>query len=112
MDGISSIPATGQYQYWYNAVKASGQSEPQPTSKSPPLVQSKNAADLSITPDNYQSIENRRAQYVYHKGLDQMVVKIIDTKTDKVVMEFPSAELQRVHVALREAIGLLIDKKA
>ena len=40
-----------------------------------------------------------------------MVVKVIDKETDKVIKELPSGELQRLHVRIREAIGLLIDEE-
>ncbi len=41
-----------------------------------------------------------------------MVVKVIDGNTDKVIKELPPKELQRVHMRIREAIGLLLDESA
>jgi len=40
-----------------------------------------------------------------------VVVKVIDGETDKVIKVLPPEELQRLHVRIREAIGLLFDEK-
>ncbi|MFW6250930.1 MAG: flagellar protein FlaG [Alkalispirochaetaceae bacterium] len=53
---------------------------------------------------------NRRLRFDYNEKLEQMVVKVIDASTDKVIKELPPEELQRVHIRIREAIGLLIDE--
>lgn len=53
---------------------------------------------------------NRRLRFDYNKELEQLVVKVIDATTDKVIKELPPEELQRVHIRIREAIGLLIDE--
>ncbi|MFP4301597.1 MAG: flagellar protein FlaG [Spirochaetaceae bacterium] len=53
---------------------------------------------------------NRRLRFDYNEKLEQMVVKVIDANTDKVIKELPPEELQRVHIRIREAIGLLIDE--
>ena len=54
---------------------------------------------------------NRRLQFSVNRDLDQMVVKVIDRNTDTVIKEIPPAELQRVHLRIREAIGLFIDER-
>ena len=56
------------------------------------------------------SILNRRLRFDYNEQLEQVVVKVIDASTDKVIKELPPEELQRVHIRIREAIGLLIDE--
>ena len=53
---------------------------------------------------------NRRLKFSINEELNQVVVKVIDKETDKVIKELPSREIQRLHVAIREAIGLLIDE--
>ncbi len=39
-----------------------------------------------------------------------IIVKVIDPSTDKVIREIPPAELQTLHQSLREAVGHLINK--
>jgi flagellar protein FlaG len=40
----------------------------------------------------------------------QVIVKVIDKETDKVIKELPPEELQRLHRNIKEAIGLLYDE--
>ncbi|MFP4152217.1 MAG: flagellar protein FlaG [Alkalispirochaeta sp.] len=53
---------------------------------------------------------NKRLSFDYNEQLEQMVVKVIDRETDTVIKELPPSELQRVHLRIREAIGLLLDE--
>lgn len=53
---------------------------------------------------------NKRLSFSYNEELEQMVVKVIDRETDTVIKELPPSELQRVHLRIREAIGLLLDE--
>ena len=53
---------------------------------------------------------NKRLSFSFNEELGQMVVKVIDRNTDKVIKELPPAELQRAHIRIREAIGLLLDE--
>jgi flagellar protein FlaG len=65
------------------------------------------AEDLQIVSRAF----NRRLKFSVNHDLNQVVVKVIDRETDKVIKELPSEELQRLHVRIREAIGLLIDEE-
>lgn len=53
---------------------------------------------------------NKRLSFSLNEELGQMVVKVIDRNTDKVIKELPPAELQRAHIRIRQAIGLLLDE--
>jgi len=55
---------------------------------------------------------NKRLSFSLNEKLDQVVVKVIDTDTDKVIREIPPAELQHVHERIREVIGILFDERA
>jgi flagellar protein FlaG len=59
---------------------------------------------------NITQFFNKRLRFSINKELDQVVVKVIDSQTDKVIKEIPPEVLQRLHVRIREAIGLLIDE--
>ena len=54
---------------------------------------------------------DKRLKFSINQDLGQVVVKVIDRQTDKVIKELPPRELQRLHVRIREAIGLLIDEE-
>ncbi len=53
---------------------------------------------------------DKRLSFSYNEELGQMIVKVIDSSTDKVIKVLPPDELQRVHLRIREAIGLLLDE--
>jgi len=60
-----------------------------------------------------QSITNmfdRKLQFQVSKELEQVIVKVIDSSTDKVIREIPSAEIQKLQIRIKEAIGLLFDE--
>ena len=72
-------------------------------------------ADLQATIRDIQKVSeafNRRLSFSVNEKIGQVVVKVIDNDTDKVVREIPPVELQHVYERLREAIGLLFDKSA
>lgn len=55
---------------------------------------------------------NRKLQFEVDHNSNQVIVKVIDKETDKVIKELPPEELQRLHRNLKEAIGLLFDEMA
>jgi len=59
-----------------------------------------------------QAFRNKKLQYVVDHGSNQVVVKVIDKETDKVIRELPPEELQRLHKNLKEASGALFDEMA
>lgn len=54
---------------------------------------------------------NKRLKFTVNREIDQVVVKVIDKETDKVIKEIPPESLMRLHVRMKEAIGLLIDEQ-
>ena len=60
--------------------------------------------------EQFSNFLNRRLKYSIDQATDQVIVKVIDGETDKVIKELPPEELQRIHSRLREAIGLLFDQ--
>ena len=74
---------------------------------------SSKSVDASRYLENIHNITeffNRRLRFSINKELNEVVVKVIDGETDKVIKEIPPEVLQRLHVRIREAIGLLIDE--
>jgi len=53
---------------------------------------------------------NKKLRFSVDQQTDEVVVKVIDPETDKVIKELPPEELQRLHRQLKEMIGLLIDE--
>lgn len=56
------------------------------------------------------SFLNRRLKFSINRELQEVVVKIVDADTDKVIKVLPPEELQRLHLRIRETLGLLFDE--
>jgi flagellar protein FlaG len=54
---------------------------------------------------------NRKLQFVVDQQSKEVIVKVIDRNTDKVIKVLPPEELQRLHRKLKETIGLLFNEK-
>lgn len=65
---------------------------------------------IHSTAAELQRAFNRKLQFVVDQDSRQVIVKVIDKETDKVIKELPPEELQRLHRNLKEAMGLLFDE--
>ena len=54
---------------------------------------------------------NKKLQFVVDHQSQEVIVKVIDKKTDKVIKVLPPEELQRLHRKLKETIGFLFDER-
>jgi len=54
---------------------------------------------------------NKKLRFVVDQDLEEVIVKVIDPATDKVIKELPPEELQRLHLRIKEMIGLLFDEQ-
>lgn len=54
---------------------------------------------------------NKKLQYVVDHNSNEVIVKVIDSTTDKVIKVIPPEELQRLHNKLKETIGFLFDEQ-
>jgi flagellar protein FlaG len=81
-----------------------------------PQDQSKTAAEelkaIAVDLGGNDPAANRRLSFSVNTKLDEVVVKVIDTDTDKVVREIPPVELQHVYERIREVVGILFDRRA
>ncbi len=59
----------------------------------------------------FTDIFNKRLKFSFNRALNQMIVKVIDKETDKVIKEIPPEELQRLHIRMKETLGILFDEK-
>ena len=70
-------------------------------------------AEVDAAVDQIQKIADmfgRELDFQVSDELKKVVVKVIDTSTDKVIREIPAQEVQRFQLQLEEAIGLLFDQ--
>jgi len=84
------------------------QHETQPAKSVKPQVIHSTAADIQRLSHAF----NKKLQFEVDQSSNQVIVKVIDKDTDKVIKELPPEELQRLHRNLKEAIGLIFDEMA
>ena len=71
------------------------------------------APDLKQTTAELEHISlafNRRLKFVIDQESKEILIKVIDNETDKVIKVLPPEELQRLHSRIRETIGFLFDR--
>ena len=56
-------------------------------------------------------IFNKRLDFRIDEKTNRVVVKVIDTKTDKVIKEIPPEQLLHLVARIQEMIGLLVDEE-
>ncbi|MGA2641148.1 MAG: flagellar protein FlaG [Spirochaetia bacterium] len=54
---------------------------------------------------------NRRVVLSVNDTINQVIIKVIDAETDKVIKEIPAEEIQHLIARIKETIGLLVDEK-
>ena len=53
---------------------------------------------------------DRRLKFVIDQESKEILIKVIDNETDKVIKVLPPQELQRLHSRIRETLGFLFDR--
>jgi flagellar protein FlaG len=65
------------------------------------------AADLETVSRTF----NKRLQFVVDPQSHEVIVKVVDQETNKVIKVIPPEELQRLHKKLKETIGFLFNER-
>ena len=59
----------------------------------------------------YEMVDGRKLQFNINKELGAVVVRVVDSNTNRVLKEIPSEDIQKLKLRLRKAIGNLFDAK-
>ena len=68
--------------------------------------------DLKKTTSDLERISlafDRRLKFIIDHESREILIKVIDNETDKVIKVLPPEELQRLHSRIRETLGFLFD---
>lgn len=57
-----------------------------------------------------EMVTGRKLHFSVNKELNSVVVAIVDSKTNQVLKEIPSEDMQKLKIRIRKAIGSLVDK--
>lgn len=74
---------------------------------------SKEIASINKQVSKLQDIANfhgTKLRFNVNEELGKVIIKVIDSTTDKVVREIPSEDLQKLQLHMKETLGLLIDE--
>lgn len=55
-------------------------------------------------------VTGRTLQFSVNKELGSIVVRVVDSNTNKVIKEIPSEDMQRIKINMRKTMGLLFDQ--
>jgi flagellar protein FlaG len=116
---IDQMP--GQNKSQQNAVQVilPGQNDAikEPASQAEKPQHPKQSAILKEEVDRYlrkvlkdASLLNRDLRYSVNRETNEVIVKVVEKSTDKVIKEIPPEALQRLQISLKEQLGLLIDE--
>ncbi|MEK4711590.1 flagellar protein FlaG [Sporosarcina sp. FSL K6-5500] len=69
------------------------------------------AKQMTDSMNTFLESANTQLRFKFHEKLNEYYVTIVDSKTDEVIREIPSKKLMDIHAAMREFVGLLVDRK-
>ena len=104
--GIHSDPKTVETKLTKTAEKKGQASSPKP-----PPVNSGEIRKAVAQLEKMVTQFNRRFDISVNENINRIVVKVIDTESDKVIKEIPPEEIQHLLIKLQEMMGLLVDEK-
>ena len=69
------------------------------------------AKQMTDSMNTFLESANTQLRFKFHEKLNEYYVTIVDSNTDEVIREIPSKKLMDIHAAMREFVGLLVDRK-
>ncbi|QDR81942.1 flagellar protein FlaG [Sporomusa termitida] len=72
----------------------------------------KKLEEMSAEMTKFMQLANSDLQFELHEGTQQLIVQVVDIKTNTVLKEFPPHEFLDTIAKIREFVGFLLDKKA
>lgn len=61
--------------------------------------------------NDFMKVHNSNLKFIYHEGLKEYYVEIVDSQTEEVIKEIPSKELLDAYYQMQKIIGNIVDKK-
>ncbi|MFD1926879.1 flagellar protein FlaG [Sporosarcina siberiensis] len=69
------------------------------------------AIQLTDGMNKFMQTANTQLRFKFHEELNEYYVTVVDSTTDEVIREIPSKKLLDIHAAMREFVGILVDRK-
>ncbi|MBU5488439.1 flagellar protein FlaG [Clostridium sp. MSJ-8] len=111
---VSSLNRTNTDMNVSTEVKSEFTKEKRDNKKEEQLIKSNDELDKKIDEVNkFLKEEKIHAEYSVHKTFSyRILIKIVDDKTKKIIMEVPPEKLLDAVASMCKAAGILVDKKA
>jgi len=110
---VGSIPVSTLQLTTPSSDAAQGQAvkqQPEPNKNKPPQV-THSAAAAAAEMEQIGLVFNKKLRFVVDRDSNEVIIKVIDKDTDKVIKELPPEELQRMHSNVKEVLGFLFDER-
>ncbi len=73
---------------------------------------SKEKLEMAVkTVNEYLQINHSASKFIFHEGLEQYFVQVVDTKTEEIVKEIPPKKLLDAFYEMQKLIGMIVDEK-
>lgn len=72
----------------------------------------KNVEEITDGLNDFMQSINTDLRFVLHRKTDQLMVQVVDIKTNKVLREAPPKEILDTLAKIRDLVGALLDEKA
>ena len=111
MDGQNYIRAAGIPQ----SISAIAMANSVPSGAEVAANIAQNIADIKESAQQLQKLSDlvmgrRSLRFSVNEELGSVVINVVDPVTDKVIKEIPSAEVQRMKISMKKAMGVLFDE--
>lgn len=80
-------------------------------SKDTKILSLKEAQEMVGSMNDFLKSADSRLKFVLHDKLETYYVTIIDSETEEVIKEIPSEKMMNIRAAMKEFVGLLVDRK-
>jgi flagellar protein FlaG len=67
-------------------------------------------ADIEEIQKMADMVMSHSLQFTVNQELGQVIIKVVDPSTKKVIREIPSEDMQKLKARLKDAIGLIFDE--
>lgn len=106
---IQSILQTTQPTEFVERGKA--QENSQPNQQTEKVLPKEDAQVMTESINQFLTSTDSQLRFVFHDQLNEYYVTIINSATNEVIKEVPSKKMLDIHAAMKEFVGLLLDRK-
>ena len=109
---IDKVTSKNNTEYDTQDVKQPRLEGPNPTSKENKQEISAEKLQKAVDSVNeFFKINNSELKFIYHDGLEQYFLQLVNSETEEVIREIPPKKLLDVFYEMQKIAGMIIDKK-